>query len=197
MATHNGLSIGLLAGSFNPAHAGHMHVAQCGISRLGLDQIWWIVSPQNPLKPTQPAYEQRVKTVEQLNLPFSMRISHIERDFQTHYTIDMLKRARQKWPQNRFVFLMGADNFLQLPKWQDWQGILKTVPIAIISRPGKNARDNIGPRLGRVARQFSHARLAEADAKLLAFSNAPAWTYLTPPLNPLSSTAIRAQNKKS
>ena len=141
MAEYNGLSIGLLAGSFNPAHSGHLHVAQCGISRLGLDQIWWIVSPQNPLKSAQPAYEERVKTVERLNLPFSMRISHLERDFKTNYTIDMLKHAHQKWPQNRFVFLMGADNFQQLPKWQDWKGILKTVPIAIISRPAKNARD--------------------------------------------------------
>ena len=192
---YNGLSIGLLAGSFNPAHSGHMHVAQCGLTRLGLDQIWWIVSPQNPLKPAQPAYEKRVETVRRLSLPYAMRVSHIERDFKTHYTIDTLKQARKRWPQTRFVFLMGADNFLQLPKWRNWQEIVNTVPIAIISRPGKNMRDNIRPRLGRGARQFSTARLAEEDATLLAFKSAPAWTYLSPPLNPLSSTAIRAKNK--
>jgi len=139
------LSIGLFGGSFNPAHAGHMHVAKCGLNQLGLDRIWWMVSPQNPLKSKQPPYAQRVQSVIALNLPYAMRVSHMERDFGTTYTVDMLKRARETWPQTRFVFLMGADNFAQLPRWKHWQQIMRTVPvavsIAILRRSGVDISD--------------------------------------------------------
>jgi len=193
----DGLSIGLFAGSFNPAHAGHMHVARCGLNRLRLDHIWWMVSPQNPLKPAQPSYESRVASVKALDLPYRMNVSHIERDFGTQYTIDMLDRAKKRWPHTRFVFLMGADNFNQLPKWQDWQKIIKTIPIAVISRPTHPPHINIRSRLGRVARTYSYARIEELSADQLQFSTAPAWTFLTPPFNPLSSSAIRRTNRQT
>ena len=90
MHLYDGLSIGLFGGSFNPAHAGHMHVADCGLKDVGLDRVWWMVSPQNPLKPKQPSYESRVKTVEALELSARMEISHAERDFGTQYTICLL-----------------------------------------------------------------------------------------------------------
>ncbi len=186
-----GLAIGLFGGSFNPAHAGHMHVAECGLVNLRLDHIWWMVSPQNPLKPTQPSYNSRVKTVDALGLPYRMKISHMERDFGTQYTIDTLKRARKRWPNIRFVFLMGADNFGQLPLWRDWHGIMETLPVAVIGRPAKSGAVNIKPRLGRVAKAYSTSRVPETAAKTLKNKTAPAWAYLTPPLNGLSSTAIR------
>jgi len=189
---NEGLSIGLFGGSFNPAHAGHMHVAKCGLNRLRLDRIWWMVSPQNPLKDKQPSYDSRVATVDALGLPFQMRISHMERDFGTQYTIDTLKQARRRWPQTNFVFLMGADNFAQLPLWKDWQGIMKTLPVAVIARPSKSGSLSIKPRLGRAARTYAQSRIPENAADTLKYQTAPAWTYLTPPLNSLSSTRLRA-----
>ena len=189
-----GLSIGLFGGSFNPAHAGHMHVARTGLRALDLDQVWWMVSPQNPLKPQQPSYESRVATVEALGLPYDMKISHMEIEFGTQYTVDTLKKARSKWPNANFVFLMGADNFLQLPRWKNWKTIMATVPIAIIARPGKG-NSAIRARLGKAAQIYREFRIPEHQADILKHYEAPAWTYLTPPMNNLSSTAIRKARK--
>ena len=193
--SYAGQSIGLFGGSFNPAHAGHLHVAECGLQRLQLDQIWWMVSPGNPLKSDQPPYAERVASVKALNLPPRMHINHMEQDFGTRYTVETLRRAKKRWPRTRFVFLMGADNLMQLPKWKGWREIMETVPIAVIARnntsPGAKTSDTIKARLSQVARQYSYARIPESQAHTLANYDAPAWTYLTPPLNGLSSTAIR------
>jgi nicotinate-nucleotide adenylyltransferase len=195
---NSGQTIGLFGGSFNPAHLGHMHVAECGLQRLRLDQIWWMVSPQNPLKPTQPPYKQRVDTVRALNLPHRMKISHMERDFGTHYTVDTLRRAKIRWPHHHFVFLMGADNLRQLPKWKGWREIMETVPLAVIARTGtrngQRTTELLKARLSQAAQNYAYARIPESQAHTLARHAAPAWTYLTPPLNPLSSSAIRAKN---
>ena len=189
-------AIGLFGGSFNPAHAGHLHVARTSLKALDLDEIWWMVAPQNPLKPTQPSYDSRVETVRALDLPPRMRISHMERDFGTRFTIDTLERARQSWPDTQFVFLMGADNFMQLPKWRRWEDIMHIVPIAVISRPGKNTT-GIKARLGLAAKRYREYRIAEAQAHTLKLYSAPAWTFLTTPLNSLSSSAIRADRSKT
>lgn len=190
---YDNLSIGLFGGSFNPAHTGHLHVAECGLRELALDRIWWMVSPQNPLKPKQPSYESRVKTVKALGLPPRMDISHMERDFGTNYTIDLIKRAQTRYPQTRFVFLMGADNFAQLPKWKDWQDIAARMPIAVIARP----TGGVKPRLSKTAQMLADYRLAEEHSHMLQYFPAPVWTFLTPPLNSLSSTAIRNNMAKS
>jgi nicotinate-nucleotide adenylyltransferase len=193
--SYAGQSIGLFGGTFNPAHAGHLHVAECGLQRLNLDQIWWMVSPGNPLKTDQSPYGERVASVESLNLPPRMHINHMERDFGTRYTVDTLRRAKRRWPNTRFVFLMGADNLMQLPKWKGWREIMETVPIAVIARSGAKTSDTIKARLSQAARQYNYARIPESRAHTLANYEAPAWTYLTPPLNPLSSTAIRRAEK--
>jgi len=187
MHLYDNLSVGLFGGSFNPAHDGHMHVAQCGLRELGLDRIWWMVSPQNPLKATQPSYESRVKTVQALNLPTRMDIQHLERDWGTRYTIDFIRLAQMRYPRTRFVFLMGADNFAQLPQWKNWKDITARIPIAVIARPG----DGIKPRLSKTAQMLSTYRLAEEHSHILQYFNAPVWTFLTPPLNSQSSTVIR------
>lgn len=187
----DGLSIGLFGGSFNPAHSGHMHVASLGLRAFGLDQIWWMVSPQNPLKPTQPSYDSRVATVKELGLPYKMRISHMETEFGTQYTIDTLKAARRRYPSTRFVFLMGADNLLQMPKWRDWKSIMQTVPIGVIARGGKN-NSAMKSRLGKAATLYRYARVPEYESTSLKYFNAPAWCYVTPPMNKLSSSVIRA-----
>ena len=186
-------SIGLFGGSFNPAHGGHLHVARAGLRQLQLDEIWWLVSPQNPLKPQQPSWESRAKTVENLPLPPNMRVSDVELKYQTQDTIDLLKTLTARQGDLNFVFIMGADNLLQLPKWREWKSIFQTIPIAIIARPGSPIR----ARLGQAARQYTHARIPEDQAHILKYQSAPAWTYLTLPLDKRSSSAIRASSKRS
>jgi nicotinate-nucleotide adenylyltransferase len=181
-------SIGLFGGSFNPAHGGHLHVARAGLRQLGLDQIWWLVSPQNPLKPEQPSWESRAETVRQLPLPPKMKISDVELRYDTQYTVDLLSTLKARQADTQFVFMMGADNLLQLPKWRDWQTVMETVPVAVIARPGSPIR----ARLGQAARQYNFARIGEDQAHRLKNMAAPAWTYLTLPLDKRSSSAIRA-----
>lgn len=181
-------SVGLFGGSFNPAHGGHLHVARAGLRQLQLDEIWWLVSPQNPLKPEQPSWDCRAQTVRNLPLPPNMRVSDVELRYATQYTVDLLAVLMQREPDTRFVFIMGADNLLQLPKWRDWQAIMETVPIAVIARPGSPIR----ARLGQAARQYNFARIGEDQAHTLKNRTAPAWSYLTLPLDKRSSSAIRA-----
>lgn len=185
------MRIGLFGGSFNPAHSGHMHVARAGLRELGLDQIWWLVSPQNPLKPTQPSWESRAQTVRELPLPPRMVVSDVERRYGTQYTVDLLRAVRARHPRTDFVFLLGADNLAQFPRWRAWQEIFETVPIAVIARPGAP----IKARLSQAARQYAQARLPESAAAALAEQTAPAWCYLTLPLDPQSSTRLRLQHK--
>ena len=132
----HGQAIGLFGGSFNPAHGGHLHVAKAGLRELQLDAVHWLVSPQNPLKPKQPSWDARAQTVRDLPLPRRMQISDVERRLGTQYTIDLLRTLTRRDPATRYVFLMGADNLLQMPRWRAWEEILSLVPIAVIARPG-------------------------------------------------------------
>lgn len=183
-----GRSIGLFGGSFNPAHGGHLHVARAGLRQLQLDEIWWLVSPQNPLKPEQPSWESRAETVLNLPLPPNMCVSDVELQYGTQYTIDLLTELKARQPDLNFVFMMGADNLLQLPKWRDWRRIIETIPIAVIARPSSP----IKARLGQAAQQYAYARIPEYQAHTLKHRPAPAWSYLTLPLDNRSSSAIRA-----
>ena len=185
-----GLSVGLFGGSFNPAHGGHLHLATTAMRALDLDRVWWMPSPQNPLKPEQPSWESRAATVQALALPPRHKLSDVEVRLGTQYTIDTLRALRKRYCTTRFVFLMGADNFAQLPRWKEWQDILQTVPVAVISRPGGKA---IRARLGRAARQFSRYRVPESAAHTLKDHCPPAWTFLTAPHNAESSSRIRAE----
>lgn len=187
-----GLKIGLFGGSFNPAHDGHLHLAQTALTSLNLDEVWWLVSPQNPLKPQHPSYETRADTVKSLPLARRMKLSRLEIDNGTQFTVDMVRKAQQLHPNKRFVFLMGADNFSQFPKWKSWREIMASMPIAIIARPSKAGEPQFKARLGQAARMYRGARISEAQSHILPTLKAPAWTYITAPLNRLSSSAIRA-----
>lgn len=189
MTRKAGPAIGLFGGSFNPAHAGHRHVADAGLRELQLDQVWWLVSPQNPLKSAQPRATERAKTITALGLPYAMRVSHMESSLRTRYTVDLLQKLRARHPATRFVYMIGSDNLAQMPRWKDWQTLFDLVPIAVIARPGAP----IKARLGHVAQQMAGSRLPESQAHHLKDSTAPCWTYLTLPLNPVSSSAIRAK----
>jgi nicotinate-nucleotide adenylyltransferase len=182
--------IGLLGGSFNPAHAGHVHVSLEALKRLDLDEVWWLVSPQNPLKAAHgmASLERRMEGARAIAAAHKrLRVTDLERTLGTRYTIDTVRALRRRYPKARFVWLMGADNLRQLPRWKDWAALIESIPIAVIDRPG------FAPAAlcGAPARRYAGARLAPEAGRSLADRAAPAWTFLYTRLNPLSATAIR------
>ncbi len=188
MGTHI-RKIGLLGGSFNPAHEGHRHISKMALARLGLDQVWWLVSPQNPLKDASQTadYDQRLDQAVAAARHPRIRVSDFEQRHHTSYTIDTLRALQRAHPNHRFVWLMGADNLAGFHHWRNWQQIMRTVPIAVIDRPGNATRALASP----AAQQFARYRLNERDWSRIGNTAAPAWAFLSGPLSPLSSTAIR------
>ncbi len=188
-----GLRIGLLGGSFNPAHAAHREISLTALHRLKLDQVWWLVSPQNPLKSVRgmAPLDRRVQQATAVAAHPRIRVTAIETSLGTRYTADTLRRLTTHYPQAAFVWLMGADNLAQFHRWQDWQGIARTMPIAVLDRPGFNLTAIQGP----AARWLSRHRLPRYDAAALAGKAPPAFLLLKSKLNPLSATAIRARRK--
>lgn len=187
----NGLKIGLFGGSFNPPHAGHVLVAELALERLKLDQIWWMVTPGNPLKDSgalAPLYE-RIELSEKLITDKRMRVTAFEASFQVRFTADTLGLVRKHYPDAHLVWIMGADNLDSFHHWQEWDEIVRTYPIAVINRPGSNfAAEN-----SVMAQQFSAARLPEAEAARLPLCKAPAWVFIHGPQSELSSTQLRRQ----
>jgi len=184
------MRIGLLGGSFNPAHAGHLHIARTALHRLRLDQVWLLVSPGNPLKAAAgmgvPAV--RLASAEAL-VQGDRRIiaTDIERFLRTRYTLDTLRALRLRFPCARFVWLMGADNLTQFPRWRGWMCIARSVAFAVLPRPTYTR-----PALASLAaRRLAHARRPRAQAPVLAELEAPAWVFLGGRENALSATALR------
>ena len=186
-----GMTVGVLGGSFNPAHGGHAHVAETALARLGLDRVLWLVTPQNPLKDTAHArpLKERIASARALAHGPHMIVSDIETRIGSRYTFDALRALQARYPGVRFVWIMGADNLAGFHKWRGWIDILRQFPVAVVSRPGSLLSSRFAP----AARRFAHARLPAGSAPTLARLSAPAWTYLTGPLNPLSSTELRAR----
>ena len=183
------LSIGLIGGSFNPAHDGHMHVAACGLRELALDRIWWITSKQNPLKDKQTKYDERANSIKSLGLQKRMEISHVEKQMNIQYSIQMIKALKVRNPNTKFIFLIGADNLSQFTKWKSWKEIISLVPIAVVARPGYSLKSQLSP----TARFMSNHRLPEHKAHILKYHSPPMWTFITPPLNKNSSSTIRKE----
>ena len=182
--------IGLLGGSFNPAHDGHLHVARTALRRLGLDQVWLLVSPGNPLKPRagMAPLAQRLAGARALADGRRILATAIERDLGTRYAIDTARALRRRFPRARFVWLLGADNLVQLPRWRNWIGFAATMPLAVIARPGFVH----GGLAGKAARRLQSARRPVHEALLLADRAPPAWLFLPVRLHQGSATAIRA-----
>lgn len=185
------MRVGLLGGSFNPAHAGHRHVAETARKRLGLQRVIWLVSPQNPLKSgreTRPLSERMRSAREAAHSPSAI-VSDAETRMGVRYTVDALRLLQARHPGVRFVWLMGGDNLGQLHRWKGWTDIVRRVPVAVVARPGGLWRTRFSPAARRLAgRRVAPGRLAGAEP--------PAWTYLPAPLNPLSSSALRARPVK-
>ncbi len=185
-----GQRIGLLGGSFDPPHSGHVHITRWALRRLGLDRVWWLVSPGNPLKSRGPAaIERRVAACRALIDHPKVTVTDIERHLATRYTADTLARLSLHYPGVHFVWLMGSDNLARFHHWQHWDWIMANYPIAVLARPGEQVRAGLSP----AARRFASQRLPQGAARLLGRGDMPRWTLLTGPMSPDSSTAIRAR----
>lgn len=183
--------IGLLGGSFNPAHEGHLHISNLALENLNLDCIWWMVSPQNPLKPIDcmASFDQRIKKACEVAANSKIIITDIERELGTQYTSKTLPLLQKMYPKNHFVWLMGSDNLAQIDQWYQWETIFMTLPVAIFSRSAYTSDlEN-----GKSIKQFSVFQVTEADAPILADMKPPAWAFLKTPLNSVSATEIRSR----
>ena len=186
-----GARIGLLGGSFNPAHAGHREISEEALRRLGLDRVWWLVSPQNPLKPADgmAPLAERMAAARAMAGNRRILVTTLEAELGSAYTADTLKALTHLLPRVRFVWLMGADNLIQVHQWQDWQQIFNTLPVAVFDRPSYSLR----ALSGKAARAFARYRLKERSARCLAEARSPAWAFIRCRLNPQSATEIRAR----
>lgn len=190
-----GMAVGLFGGSFNPPHEGHLLVAEIALRRLGLDQLWWIVTPGNPLKSRSElaALPDRIAMSQKLIKDPRIKITAFEKTLGGSYTADALAVVKSKNPQAHFVWVMGADSLKSFHLWQKWREIVSTFPIAVVDRPGST----LSFLSSKMARTFDYARIDEDDAGTLWKRKAPAWTFIHGPRSALSSTAIRAVNGRS
>ncbi|MBB4210866.1 nicotinate-nucleotide adenylyltransferase [Rhodothalassium salexigens DSM 2132] len=184
-----GQRVGLLGGSFNPAHDGHHHISKVALRRLGLDWVWWLVSPQNPLKPKDDMapFAARFASAEAAARHPRVLVSDLETHIATRFTADTIAELSGHFPRTRFVWLMGADNLVQFTRWQHWDRIAHTVPIAVIDRPGYSH----AALTAKMARIFAHRRCPERQWQTLATRSLPAWAFITCPRHPASATRIR------
>jgi nicotinate-nucleotide adenylyltransferase len=185
--------IGLLGGSFNPAHGGHLHLSLLALRHLALDEIWWLVSPQNPLKPSEGMAPFADRSEQARGIAAShprIVVSDLEsRLGSSRYTADTLKILRRRYPRLCFIWLIGADNLIQIPHWQRWSEIFRTVPIAVFDRPSYSLK----ALSGIAAKRFANHRIRANSARRLAQMKPPAWVFFHTRLDPRSATRIRKQ----
>lgn len=182
-----GFAVGLLGGSFNPAHGGHRRMSIAALKRLGLDEVWWLVSPQNPLKPVagMAPLAARLASARAAARHPRIRVSAIEAELGTQLTIDTLQALKRRFPQVRFLWLMGADNLLQFHRWAEWRTIARTVPIVVMARPLYAGPSQSAPAMAWL-RKYRHMNPADWRSWHL-----PALTYVNLGLDQRSATAIR------
>jgi len=189
----DGARIGLFGGSFNPPHEGHLNLCDLALKRLELDQVWWIVTPGNPLKDISdlPPVLERIRLCEEIIDNPCIKVTAFEAKHKIRFTADTVRLVKKLRPRQRFVWLMGADNLAGFHKWQDWRGIANMLPIAVIDRPGST----LSYRSARAALALSRYRVDSDDAPMLATLPAPAWTFIHGPRSSLSSTMLRNRQK--
>ncbi len=187
-----GQVIGLFGGSFDPPHEGHVHVSREALKRFGLDRVWWLVSPGNPLKARGPAaMEKRMDAARALVRHPRVVVTDIEAKLGTRNTAQTVERLIGLYPGVRFVWLMGADNLAQFHRWQRWEWIMEHVPVGVLARPGQR----ISARTSVAAQRFRGARMPASQARLLGRADPPAWCFLNVPMVDVSSSQIRARGE--
>ena len=185
--------IGLLGGSFNPAHRAHRRISLGALRALGLDEVWWLVSPGNPLKEgakDMAPFDARFASAEQMVRRAPIRVSNFERLEGTHYTVDTVRKLKLRFPQHRFIWLLGSDTLPNFHEWRDWRELARQVPIAVIRRPGYDSAAHAARAMGWLGR-FVHP---SSQANDWTDWSAPAIIFLRLPPDPTSATAIRAQD---
>jgi nicotinate-nucleotide adenylyltransferase len=187
------MRIGLFGGTFDPPHAAHRSACLLAMKRLGLDAVWWLVTPGNPLKDTRhlAPLAARIAAVRAMVRHPRVHVSGLEADIDTRYTHDTIAHIRARCPQVQFVWIMGADNLRSFHRWQRWRGIADMIPIAVV--------DRLGPSLyasqGVAGQALVKWRIPESAARSLAARKPPAWVFLHGLKSPLSSTALRARRQ--
>jgi len=187
-----GQVIGLLGGSFDPAHAGHVHITREALKRFGLDHVWWMVTPGNPLKSRGPvSLETRLTHARGLMQHPRVKVTDIEVQLGTRYTAETIAALQLRYPGVRFVWLMGADNLAQFHRWERWHEIIERVPLGVLARPG----DRIPARTSKVAQLYSKYRVRKRNAFGLGHHSAPAWSFVNIPMQRISSSEIRKKGE--
>ena len=188
--------IGLFGGSFNPPHSGHLDLSVCALDVLKLDQVWWIVTPSNPLKDAgdYAPFESRVAQCEALTHGHKITVSRFEETRQSRYSIDTLRALRKNNPTTDFVWLMGADSLTSFHRWKDWEAIAALMPMAVFNRPGFEPGGDQDPLASPAASALARAQIKREDAGALATMAPPAWVFILDTNNPNSSTALREAN---
>lgn len=187
-----GMTVGLLGGSFDPAHEGHVHITLEALKRFRLDRVWWLVSPGNPLKARGPApLEVRLERARAVMRHPRVEITGIEAKLGTRYTAETLAALFRLYPKVRFTWLMGADNLADFHRWERWDDIMCAVPVGVIARPGERGAARTSP----AARRFRAARLPGKQAGLLPTATPPRWCLVNVPMVAHSSSAIRAAGR--
>jgi nicotinate-nucleotide adenylyltransferase len=189
-----GQAIGLLGGSFNPPHVGHLLASRLALTRLGLDRIWWLATPGNPLKSGADLSALRARLAAARALVHDPRIfvTGFESEIGSRFTVDTLAYLRLRAPGARFVWIMGADNLAQLHRWRHWREIAALAPMLVIDRPGSS----FAALSSRAAQALAHWRRPESDAPRLASLAPPAWVFLHGPRSGASSTALRTRGRE-
>ncbi|EEE36765.1 nicotinate-nucleotide adenylyltransferase [Rhodobacteraceae bacterium KLH11] len=183
-----GQVVGLFGGSFDPPHQGHVHVTREAMKAFGLDRVWWLVSPGNPLKERGPApLARRMQVAKAVMRHPRVEMTDIEALTGTRATADTLAALRRLYPQVQFVWLMGADNLAQFHRWKDWRLIMDTIPVGVVARPG----DRISARMSPAARLYAKYRIDGQARHLLGRAEAPAWCFVNVPMVDVSSTDLR------
>lgn len=184
------IRVGIMGGSFNPAHSGHLHVARQALHLCALDQVWLLVSPGNPLKATagMATFEDRLASAKSIADGHRILAVDLEKKWKTRYTIDTVKRLKCHFPLTSFVWIMGADVFAQLPQWKRWKEITRLIPLAVYPRPDYT-RQALKGQTGQVLAPY---RLSLRQAKHLAITAPPAWSLSLAQERAISSTEIRA-----
>ncbi len=184
-----GMAVGLFGGSFNPPHRGHALAAEIALRRLRLDQLWWMVTPGNPLKKAGDLAPlgERIERSRALMHDPRVKVTAFEAAWRIRYTAETLALVKARNPGVHFVWVMGADSLATFHRWQDWRAIASTFPIAVIDRPGST----LAFLSSVMAKTFARARVDEDEAAKLARMQAPAWTFIHGPRSSLSSTALR------
>lgn len=185
-----GMTVGLFGGSFNPPHEGHLLIAKHAIDALKLDQLWWMVSPGNPLKDHShlASLAERIRLSEALTEDEPrIRVTAFEAAHAIRYSADTIRLVLDRCPGVHFVWVMGADSLATFDQWVRWEWIVQSIPIAVYNRPGSTLADHSSV----MAKTFAAAKVDESRAAELAQMQPPAWTFIHGPLSPLSSTELR------